>query len=577
MIAHFLFKNPRILLLLVGVIVVAGLSSFVLMPRLEDPVLGKRVAVISTVFPGADAERVESLVTIRIENQLQGIAEIKEIRSNSRTGIANLVIKLSDEVDDVEEVWSQVRNKLADVEADLPTGCFSPDFEIFPLKAFAAIVAVKWRDASDPQLSILRKLSSQLWQQISNLPGTESVEEFGNPGEEYLIEVEPTVLVATQLSTAAIAGQVSANIASQPAGYARGDDSQLLLDLKPSDSNIDKLRDSTIRFGPRGQSVRLREIATIEKRTITPKTDVALVDGEPGIVLGAFFDDRLRVDHWANSLRELVAKFQDDYQAELDVEIIFSQQEFIDVRLNTLLQNLFLGAAGVTCVVLLLMGWRSMIVVGVTLPLSSLMVLAGMRTMGIPMHQMSITGLIIALGLLIDNAIVIVEDVRARIFGGETTQDAIRESIRHLAMPLFGSTLTTTLAFMPIAILPGPPGEFVGTIAISVILAISSSFLLAMTVVPALLGLMRIRTDQRGTFTYGITNRLIQSVYVWSLKFVFRVPILGVVLACALPCLGYWVAGQLPNQFFPPSDRKQIQIEVELPAREPIAKTLATV
>ena len=573
MIARFLFRNPRILLLVVGVIVVAGLSSFELMPRLEDPVLGKRVAVISTVYPGADSQRVEALVTIRLEERLQGIAEIKEIRSNSRTGISNLILKLSDDVDDVDSIWSLVRNQLSDVEADLPDGCLRPTFEVFPLKAFAAIVAVRRRNADNPQLSILRKLSHQLQQQISNLSGTEAVYEFGDPGEEYLVEVEPTVLAALQLSTASIAGQVAANNATQPAGYARGTDSQLLVDLKPTDSNIKQLQESTIRFGPTGESVKLSEIATIAKRPVTPWTDMALVDGEQAIVLGAYFDDLLRIDRWSSELRDVVTQFQGDYQSEVDVEIIFSQQEYIDARLDALLKNLLLGATAVVLVVLLLMGWRSMIVVGVTLPLSSLMVLTGMRVLGIPMHQMSITGLIIALGLLIDNAIVIVEDVRARIFAGAATEAAIRRGIRHLSMPLFGSTLTTALAFMPIATLPGPPGEFVGTIAMSVILAISSSFLLAMTVVPALLGIMRIDATQHGLFAYGITNRFVRSVYVWSLNFIFRVPILGVLLGCALPALGFLVAPDLPEQFFPPSDRNQIQIEIELPAGEPAAKT----
>ena len=577
MIAQFLYRNPRILLLLMVVIVVAGVSSFVVMPRLEDPVLGKRVAVISTVFPGADARRVESLVTLRIEEVLRGIAEIETVRSNSRTGISNIILKLADDVDDVEPVWSLVRNRLTDIEADLPDGSLRPKFEVFPLKAFAAIVAVEWKDADTPNPSILRKLAGQLRQRISNLPGTEAVEAFGDPGEEYLAEVEPTVLAGLQLSTAAIASQVAANLVTHPAGYAKGSESQLLLDLKATDSNIKNLHESIIRFGPRGDAVQLSEIASVQKRPVTPLSDAALIGGQPAIVLGAFFDDRLRADRWSQALSELVAEFGTEFSSEIDVDIIFSQQQYIDARLGSLLNNLSLGAAAVILVVLLLMGWRSMIVVGITLPLSCLMVLTGMRFLQIPMHQMSITGLIIALGLLIDNAIVIVEDVRSRIYAGSSTSGAIQQGIRHLAMPLFGSTLTTALAFMPIATLPGPPGEFVGTIAISVILAISSSFLLAMTVVPALLGLMGVDGSHRGLFTYGVSSRFVRRLYELSLRVVFRVPILGVLLGCVLPVVGFLAARQLPEQFFPPSDRNQIQIEVELPAREPIEKTLATV
>ena len=115
MIAEFLYRNPRILLLTIFVIVVAGLSSLLVMPRLEDPVLGRRVAVISTAFPGADARKVESLVTIPLENTLAGIAEIKQVRSNSRTGISNIIIELADRITDVEAVWSVVRSRLADI------------------------------------------------------------------------------------------------------------------------------------------------------------------------------------------------------------------------------------------------------------------------------------------------------------------------------------------------------------------------------------------------------------------------------------------------------------------------------
>lgn len=575
MIAQFLHKNPRILLLVVGVIVVAGMSSFSLMPRLEDPVLGRRVAVISTVFPGADAGRVESLVTIPLERRLQGIAEIKQVRSNSRTAISNLIIKLRDDVSDVEPAWSEVRNQLVDVETELPDGCRRPQFEVFPLKAYAAIVALKWRDPEQTNFSILRKLAAELQQQIGNLNGTESVEVFGDPGEHYLAEVDPTVLAGLNVSTASIAGQIANGSSTHPAGYARGEQSQLLLDLKQDQSVLNRLQESVIRYGPRGESVKLAEIASLSKLPIAPLTDVALVDGERAIVLGAFFDNQLRVDQWSDELRQLLENFQNDYPSEISVELLLSQQNYIDARLHGLLSNLLLGAAAVMLVVFVLMGWRSMIVVGVTLPLSSLMVLTGMRMLQIPMHQMSITGLIIALGLLIDNAIVIVEDVRARIFAGHPPTEAIRQGIGHLAMPLLGSTLTTAFAFMPIATLPGPPGEFVGTIAMSVILAISSSFLLAMTVVPALLTMLKVDTSHQDFFNYGISNSLVRRIYAGTLAVVFRVPILGVLLACALPCLGFLVSGQLPEQFFPPSDRNQIQIEVELPAREPVDKTLA--
>ena len=197
MIAQFLYKNPRILLLVICVIIVSGCSAFVLLPRLEDPVLSQRIGVISTAFPGADSQRVESLVTMALERRLQGIAEINEVRSTSRTGVSTLVIELRDDVYEVDSIWTLLRDQLADVETELPAGCHRPQFEALPLKAYAVILALKPKHANIGP-SILRRLASQLRTRIGNLPGTESVGVFGDPGEELVAEVQAADLAATR-------------------------------------------------------------------------------------------------------------------------------------------------------------------------------------------------------------------------------------------------------------------------------------------------------------------------------------------------------------------------------------------
>ena len=576
MIAKFLYQNPQILFLVVLLIVVSGTACFLVIPRLEDPVLSRRVGVISTAFPGADAQQVESQVTIRLEEQLREVSEIEEIRSNSRAGISNIVVDLRDDVVEVDSAWSEIRTQLEDARAALPEKCLDPEFEIFPLKAYAAIVAVKSPEASDSVTSIQRKLANQLRSRMEGLSGTEAVDLFGDPGEEYVVEIAPAVLARLGMPVGAIASQIESGTASQPAGVVRGGASTLSLDIQHDKNPEGALADRIIRVGP-SQPIALSDIAKIKKQVVEPLPEWAYVDGTAAIVLGAYVDDQRRVDLWSSQLAELLSSFEDDYASEVELEVIFSQHDFIESRLDLLIQNLLLGAAAVTVIVLLMMGWRCMLVVAVTLPLSSMMVLTGMRALEIPLHQMSVTGLIVALGLLIDNAIVIVEDVRSRIVDGVSPHRAVVLGVRHLGMPLFGSTLTTALAFMPIATLPGPPGEFVGTIAVSVILAISSSFLLSMTVVPAMLALLRIDPEGRGLLTYGFSSRLLTTVYRWTLKVVFAFPPLGILIGATLPTIGFMVVRQLPEQFFPASDRNQIQIEVELPAREPIEQTIAAV
>ncbi len=576
MIAGSLYRNPQLLILIIAVIVIAGLSSYYILPRMEDPMLGRRVAVISTAYPGADAEQVELLVTEKIENRLGNIVEIKDILSTSRAGISSIVLELRDEVTNVEPIWSQVRDRIADAEADLPQDCHQPDFRRLELRAFAVLIVLKWTGDDRPKMAVLRRLANELKSKLRAISGTEDVQIFGDPGEEFLVEVEPVVLAALGLSTGAIAQQIRESDAKQPAGAIKGSDGELMLDVAEDLDSGSRLGQTRIQYGSRGETTSLADIATIQKQTIEPPHSMAFVDQQRGIVVAALVRNDFRIDFWSNRVEAALQEFTARLPPGIEADQIFSQSSYVQRRLNRLLLSLGQGTLAVVVVVFLLMGWRSTIVVGTALPLSALLVLVGMRVLGIPIHQMSVTGLIIALGLLIDNAIVIVDEVRSRIWAGLSHQRAISDAVRHLAMPLFGSTLTTSLAFAPIALMSGPPGEFVSSIAVSVILAINASFLLAMTVVPALTAILQGPTDQRTWLNYGFSNAFLTKCYRASLDFVLRVPSRGIVLGALLPILGFLLTTRLPEQFFPPVDRDQIQIELEMAARSTLNETQAT-
>ena len=576
MIATFLYKNPRILLLLIGTIVVAGLTSLMVMPRLEDPVLGKRVAVISTVFPGGDARQIESLVTIPIEESLSSISEIKQVRSNCLTGRSNIIVELNDDVVDVESVWTLVRSRIADARERLPESSLDPRLEVFPLKAYSAIIAIQSKTDPD-KVSLSRRLTKQLRKQILEIPGTEKVDTFGDPAEELVVEIAPEMLASLNTSLAAIAAQIRQENSNQPGGRLRNQGAATIVDIETAALPSERIADILISRGPGKEPVALFQIGKVEKRLTEPAQNLALIDGQRALVLGAFTNDDQQIDGWSKHLEKVIERFNATYSDQASARIVFSQSKHINQRMLTLLQNLLIGTVAVVLVVLALMGWRSMLVVGVSLPLSALIVITGMRTMSIPIHQMSVTGLIVALGLLIDNAIIIVEEVRNRIASGELPQQSISKSVGHLGVPLFGSTLTTALAFLPIATLPGPSGEFVGSIAVSVILAICASFLLAMTLIPAMKALLKIEPGDTGLLNHGINIGILQRAYEASLKIVFRFPLVGILLGIALPILGFVVAQDLPQQFFPRSDRNQIQIEVERCACDSISAVKSSV
>ena len=578
MFSSLFYDNRRLLVLAIALILVAGLSSYYVLPRMEDPVLTQRAAIINTVFPGASAERVEALVTEKLEEELQEIEEIKELRSQSRNGISTITIELKDNVYEADEVWSRVRDKIDDASPMLPNGATDPDFEILEVTAYASIVALIWDIPGEPNYAILRRQAEALEDQLRAIHGTRDVDTYGDPLEEIVVEIRQDELASLGLTIGDVTRQLHASDAKVSAGLLRTEKGNLVIEVDTELDSLERIRRMPIiaqtdRGG--GRFVALSDIAKVEKGIVQPQQSLALVDGKPAIALGSLVKSEKRVDHWAQDFDEVYRLFEGSLPGGVRLKELFTQNQYVETRLTTLLKNLLLGASAVVMVVWLMMGWRSALVVGAALPLASLMVLAGMRLLGMPMHQMSITGLIIAMGLLIDNAIVMVDEVRERRASGTSPQQAVSRSVRHLAVPLLGSTITTALSFAPIALMPGPAGEFVGSIAISVILAVASSFVIAMTITPSLMAIVDKSSPERVRhwWTDGFANHHMTELYRATLDVVFRRPYLGVGLGVILPIAGFVAASTLTEQFFPPADRDQFQIQLSLPAQSSIAYT----
>lgn len=578
--SNLFHRNRRLLALTIVLILVSGLSSYAVLPRMEDPILVERVAQVHTVFPGADPERVETLVTEKLEEELQDIDEIKELRSVSRTGISVVTIELRDDVYESDPIWSRVRDKLGDATPLLPPGATAPKFEDVPMKAYAQIVALTWQQDAQPNYAILRRLSEDLEDQIRAIPGTEDVETFGDPTEEITVAIDLQQLAMLGLTTTDIARQIEASDAKVASGQFRGHGSDLLLEVNGELDSLAQIAQMPIHYAAGGQFVQLGDIAKIHKGIAEPPESLVLVDGHPAIALSVLVRESQRIDHWTQRSRATLDAFSKQLPAGIVLNTVFEQSQYVEARLSSLFNNLLLGGAAVIVVIFLLMGWRNALIVGIALPLSSLIVLTGMRMLGIPIHQMSVTGLIIALGLLIDNAIVIVDDVTSNLRAQMPPGEAVSASVKHLAIPLLGSTLTTAFAFAPIALMPGPAGEFVGSIAVSVIMAISSSFVLAMTVIPALTVIGQSLSHAQREWRWwrdGFSHAGLGTLYRRSLDLLFAHPLLGIALGLILPVAGFVQSRTLSEQFFPPADRDQFHVEMELPSHASMEQTLEMV
>ncbi|NER23623.1 MAG: efflux RND transporter permease subunit [Symploca sp. SIO1C2] len=578
------YRNTRLLILTLILIVVWGFSSFQTLPRLEDPELVSRNAVVTTFLPGADAERVEALVTEKIEDEIAEVEEILTYESTSRAGVSVVNIELSEQVTaaEVSVIWSRVRDKLDDAALEFPPDTTEPELEEVEVKAYALVAAITWDQDDKPNYGILSRLTTTLKNQLDTLPGTESIDLFGEPNEEIVVQIDPAQLASLGLTSQTLSQQIVQTDSKTAAGQIRRARTDFSLEIGGELDSLDRLSRTPIQFSDNGQFVFLGDIAQIEKGTQEPLQEMAIASGKPAVALGVFVQSNYRLDQWEKQAQKVLEDFRAQLSEGLSLDILFDQTRYVTTRLDSLIFNLLFGATLVFGVTLLMMGWQSAVIVGTALPLSLLLVFGLMGVWGIPLHQISITGLIVALGILIDTAIVMVDEVRHHLTDGVVGETAINRSVQHLAVPLLSSTITTVLAFMPIALLPGSVGEFVGTIGLNVILAVSSSFLLSITVIPALATRLfqfwerrqsPHHTPTRSWWQQGIFFPAISHLYQGLLTQTTRRPLLGVVLALMLPTLGFLQAPFLEQQFFPASDRDQLQIELELSPSTSINQT----
>ena len=577
-----LFRDKRLFALAILMVLAMGLSTLLTIGRQEDPTITNLFATILTPYPGASPDRVESLVTEKIEESLQEIAEIDEINSTSRTGISVVRVELSKFITDaeIEQTWSEIRDALSDAARQFPAGVPEPTFDDDRTGAYTAIGAIMARPGVDVPLSIVGRYAEVLQDRLRLIPGTDLVRLFGEPEEEILVTADPARLASLGLTIDQLSDRIASGDSKVGAGRVRGDRADYVIEVDGEIESLERVRDMTVVAGDLGPLTRVGDIADVRRSVKTPPDVKAYADGTAAVFVAARMEEDLQVDAWMAQVKDVVREFEATLPAGLEHRLVFDQSVYTVQRLSDLGQNLLIGVALVISVLFVTLGWRAALIVAVMLPLTSIFSVAILEHLGVPIHQMSVTGLIVALGLLVDASIVMTDEIRKRLDAGKAAVDAVGASVRRLAMPLFASTVTTVLAFMPMVLLPGPAGDFVGSIATAVIVMLVVSLVFAMTLTPALAGYLLPRGavgDGRPWWQSGVKGGAIAKVFAASVDLSLRYRGLAILGALVLPLIGFGAFPTLTAQFFPGVERDQFYIQVKLPDGAALTETEATV
>ena len=562
--------NPRMVALAIALVLVAGLGALQNLPRIEDPYMTNRHGTVLVQFPGASAERVEALVIEPLEQALREIPEIDHLTATARAGVASLVIELQDSVqsDESEALWSEARDKIRQARSQLPEGASEPVLDNDRSYPFTWIAALQWQ-GDEIDIDRLNRHANELASRMVNTHGTAQVKIFGQPQEEVRVDIDPVKIASLGLDASAVSQRIADVDAKVAAGELHNDNHRMSLEVTGAFSRIEDIRRLPLVTEDSGISLQLGDVAKVYRHEIDPARSYAFVDGERAVVVAVRMLFDVRGDYWTEDIRQVAEDFRAGLPSEVSLNELFVQERYNEIRLGDLMESITIGFLLILGVLWVTLGWRSAIIVAAALPLTTLFSLACMRLIELPIHQMSVTGLIVALGIMVDNAIVVTDTVMRYRREGIGVVSAAARTFRHLWVPLLGSTLTTVLAFMPMVLMPGPAGEFIGGISLAVIGSLIGSWLISLFIIAPLAGRWLSPTQ-----SHGLELPVLGRIFSRTLGWVLRAPRLTMLLIFVLPVLGFIQGAKLPEQFFPVSDRDMLNMELYLPASAGIESTL---
>ena len=575
---NFLIEKPRILFLTLAFILLSGISSGLSVPIQENPELAERWGGVRIFLPGASPERIETEIVNDLEIKLREVEEILELESIITQGFSTIVVELNQSVSPmlIEETWSKVQDKLNQIL--IPQGA-----EIFLDRSSGPPItvqyAVTWNGDGEAPLIMMSRLANQLKRKLSSIGSSHQTAIFGEADEEVLIELDSSKLSSLDLSFQDISIAIQSLDAKKPIGVSSNNNSELLYRLKDNMQSVQKISEIPIKVINESEIIQLDDVASITKVPVSPVEDIFLFNGKVVVSVAGTGSFSQRVHDYVDRATIVVDDMRETLPSEISIDLVYDESAYTTKKFNELVKSFSLAIFLVLSLSLFFLGIRSAIIVTLILPFSICLVMVGCRLIGLPLHMTSITGIIIALGLLIDNGIIVVEDYKNRRASGLSINDSISQGLKNLSAPLAAATATTVFSFLPIVTGEGSSIEFVGGMAMTVIMSITSSLVLALLMVPVLMSYMEKIPyfHNQDISQEGYRNEKILKKYRAFLNWAFLVPRRAIMISLALPVLGFLLFNSLPKDFFPAQDRDMFRVNIELPSNASSQKTMERV
>ena len=566
---RFALEKKRITFTVLVIILVSGLLQYQSMSRAEDPGFIVRTAQILTYFPGASPERIELLVTDKLEKKIQEIPEIDYIYSESKTGVSVILVNILERYKNMRPIWDDLRRKVEDVTPDLPEGINGPFVNDEFGDVFGILVALTGADFTYAEL---KEIADQCRDELLLISDVAKVEINGEQEERVFVEYNNARLSELGLSPS----QLQQILVSRNIIYSGGEvytrDERIALEPSGNFESVEELRRTVINLPGRGDLVYLEDVASIYRSYIDPPTTKMRANGQPSIGLAVSLREGGNITTLGIEVERQLQRFQRNYPIGIDFEVIYFQPTYVNNKVEDFVNNLMQAVGIVILVMLFSLGFRTGLVVASLIPMAMIMALLVMGSLDIGLDQMSLAALIIALGLLVDNAIVMSESIMVQINEGKSRFEAAIDSAAELRVPLLTSSLTTAAAFLPIFLAEKAVGEYTSPIFKVVTITLLCSWFLALTMTPLFCFLFfkpKGKSDAKAATYGGFFYRIYRSLLILSLRFRY----LAILLTFAIFYGVIQLFAFIPQIFIPSNDKPIMFAELEFPLGTPLEKT----
>lgn len=566
--ATWSIEHKQLVYFLAFLVLVMGLFSFKTLGRSEDPNFAVKQMVISAAWPGASAKEVEQHLTNTIEKEVQNLPQIDHITSYSRPGTSVITVALRDEVTGnlVRQRWLELRNIVNDAKDKLPTGTYGPYFNDRFDDVYGNVYALTGTQ-NGFTYEDLRQYAEKIKLDFYGVPDVKKVELVGVQPEKIFVQMDTNKLARLGLDLNSIAAMVKAQTSMNASGMVETDTANAYLRITGNPDSVEQI--ASLPINANGKVFRLGDIAKVTRSYADPPEHLMYYNGQPAVGIALAMEDGGDNIQLGDNLALLIQKLKKELPLGLELHQVANQPEVVKSSISEFSRSLYEAIIIVLAVSLFTLGRRSGYVISCCIPLILLGSFAAMLALGIDLHKVSLGALVISLGMLVDDAIVVVELMEVKMSEGMERKAAASYAFATCGKPLLTGTVITCLGFMPIAFSKAAASEFAYSLFPVISVTLLLSWLVSATLAPVLgyewIRPSAIKADSYDSFFY----QKFRSLLHWSLA--HRAIVIGITVA--LLGLSLFMLRFVSKDFFPASVRPEILVELNLPEGSSIKNT----